>query len=177
MNIEHGLKLLICGLLNDVVPGVAGIVDDDVERPESSHGGGDQFLRKIGRRDISGQRLRVAAGLIDQHSGFENRIAIQIVQHHLRAGLGQLPRDHAANAAPRSGDQRRAALQVEKHVHLYSTRETGVNARRGKLTHRDSHAGLAGDAVDRDRDRDVARRRACGNLHVDLHGSGDQPGG
>ena len=32
MNVEHRLKLLVRRLLNNAVPGVTGVIDDDVHR-------------------------------------------------------------------------------------------------------------------------------------------------
>ena len=47
MDIEHVLKLLVGGLLNDAVPGVAGIIDDDVEAAQFRDGAIDQMPEEM----------------------------------------------------------------------------------------------------------------------------------
>ncbi len=46
VNVEHRLKLLVARLLNDVVPGVAGVVDDNVQASEGLDSLGDETLRQ-----------------------------------------------------------------------------------------------------------------------------------
>ena len=50
MDVEHRLELLVGRLLNDAVPAVAGVVDDDVERAESIERGRDECVGKRRRR-------------------------------------------------------------------------------------------------------------------------------
>ena len=46
VDVEHGLELLVGHLLDRRVPGVAGIVDDDVEPAECIDGGADEPIGK-----------------------------------------------------------------------------------------------------------------------------------
>ncbi len=53
MNLEHCLELFVGGLLNDVVPGVAGVVDEDIEAAAFAYGGVDEKLGEIRRGDVA----------------------------------------------------------------------------------------------------------------------------
>ncbi len=108
-------------VLDDVVPGVARIVHDDVDGAESRQRGVNQLAWKPGVRDVARQGLGIASGLVDQHTGLEDRITVEIVQHYRGAGLSEFPRRRASDTTTGSGYQRGPALQVEKHVPVYST--------------------------------------------------------
>jgi hypothetical protein len=54
VDVEHGLELLVCGFLDDRVPGVAGVVDDDVEGAEGGEGGGYEGVRSRGEGEVGG---------------------------------------------------------------------------------------------------------------------------
>ena len=62
MNVEHGLELLVGCLLDDVVPGVSGVVDDNIQRAEPRHSRADQFLREFGCGNIAGHGFGVPSG-------------------------------------------------------------------------------------------------------------------
>ena len=100
MHVEHGLKLFVGHLLDRRVPGVAGVVDDDIESAERLHRGGDEAIGKASLGDAAVDRDGFAAGGLDFGG---DRIAwrrVEIVDHDLGAFAGEFQRDGAADATP-----------------------------------------------------------------------------
>ena len=122
MDVEHGLELLVGGLLDDAVPAVAGIVDDDVESAEAIESGGDEGVGERGFGEIAGDggNLPAAAGERPLRLG-QGRL-FQIVQQHRRARVRELGRDGAADAAAGAGDQGSLAFEREAHARVRSFR-------------------------------------------------------
>ena len=63
MDVEHRLKLLVRGLLDDVVPRIARVIDDNVDAAEVLDRGPDQTLGKFSRSDITSDREDPARAL------------------------------------------------------------------------------------------------------------------
>ena len=103
MNVQHGLKLLVGHLLNDVVPDVAGVVDDDVEGAEGGDGGIHQLLRKVGRGEIAGQPARALASLRGSFLERASSISVSITDAphaaSLRATARPIPRPDPVTSA------------------------------------------------------------------------------
>ncbi len=68
MHGQHGIPLLVGNFLQQPIPGVAGIVDDDVELAESGDGLVDGQLRPFGISHVAGNGNRTPAGSIDLSS-------------------------------------------------------------------------------------------------------------
>ncbi|MNT51778.1 hypothetical protein D3C72_1887640 [compost metagenome] len=85
MAVDDGVPLLVGHLLDDVVPGVAGVVDDDVDALEILDSRLDQALREIRGGHAAHARHRFAALRPDQFDDFVGRIGVQVVHHHARA--------------------------------------------------------------------------------------------
>ena len=108
MDVEHRLELLVAHLVGDAVPGVAGVVDEDVDLPE----GVDRLLDDL----VAGARLGEVAGdgdrlALDLARGLLGDVAVDVVDRHLRALGGEQLRGRAADAARRAGDDRGLAVE------------------------------------------------------------------
>ncbi len=106
VDVEHGPPLCVGHLLDDVVPGITGIVDDDVEAAEAIDRARDEALADFGRNHIAHIQHRFAASLPDRLHDLRSRPAVTVVDHQLRAFARQLPGDCGADATPGTGDQR-----------------------------------------------------------------------
>jgi hypothetical protein len=102
MAVENGVPLLVAHLLDDVVPGVAGVVDDDVQSLVLLDGGADKALGKVGVGDIAHAGNGLAAHLAYQGQGLIGGFGIEVVDDQACAFAGQLEGDAAAYAAARS---------------------------------------------------------------------------
>ena len=111
MDVQHGLELFVGHFLNDVVPDIAGVVDDDVERAKGGDGGVHQLLGEVRRREIPNQPLRASACL---GGSLLQRHFVNIREHHRRAACREFLGHGASNAASRSGDQRGFAFEGER---------------------------------------------------------------
>jgi hypothetical protein len=100
VDVEHGLELLVGHLLDDVVPGVSGVVDNDVDPAECGERGIDELLRKFRMRHTTGKRGSAAAGCANGGLGLTGWSGIQIVDHHGSAAGGQLFRDRPSDSPP-----------------------------------------------------------------------------
>jgi len=94
------------------VPGVARVVDDDVDLPELV----DRPLDELVGDALLGQVAREDRGLtLDLLSGLLRDVAVEVVDQDLRALLAEQFGDRAADAASRAGDD--GGLTVEySHV-------------------------------------------------------------
>ena len=98
MNRQHGLPLLVGHFLNDVVPGVPGIVDNDVQAAELVNGGGHKAIGKSSLGDIAHTGHGLAAGGHDVFHRLRCRRGIQVVDDHTGPLAGQFQGNLAANA-------------------------------------------------------------------------------
>ena len=119
---EHGQVLLVGGFLDDVVPGVAGVVDDDVEAAKVFHGGADETIGKAGLGHAAIDRDRLAAGCLDFGDDRVTRRGVEIVDHDTSALAGKLERDGAADAASRTRDECDFSLEFRHLVSLLRAR-------------------------------------------------------
>ena len=98
MNIEDGLELFVGHLLNDIVPRVPSVVDDDVRYAPGVHGRRDEALSKPGFNDTAGATHGFSARGAQQFKCFLSRFFIQIVHHDPRAFAREFQCDAAADA-------------------------------------------------------------------------------
>ena len=118
VDIEHREVLFVGSFLDDVVPGIAGVVDDDVEAAECGERGIDELLRKVRSGDVAREVRGEAAGLLDGFLSFGGRVGIEIVDHDGSAGCGELLGDGAADAAARAGNEGCLVFERERHKEL-----------------------------------------------------------
>ena len=119
MDIENCIPLFVSHLLDDAVPGVAGIVHHDVGIAEGLDRGFHDALAEVDRGDVTIAGDRLTACFADQGDGLECRCLIDIVDHDLCAGPRQSERDLLTDAATRSGDDGHAAVELS-HAKLLS---------------------------------------------------------
>ena len=108
VDVEHRLELLVGHPVGDAVPGVAGVVDADVDRAERVDGGGDELVGGAGL----GQVTRVDSGLaVDLARRLLGDVGVEVVDQHLGAlayeQLGRRP----ADPSRRAGDDRRFPIE------------------------------------------------------------------
>jgi hypothetical protein len=104
MYVEDGVPLLVGHLLNHRIPGVPGIVDDDVQAAEGVDGGPHEALAEIGVGDAADAGDGPAARRLDGGDGVLGGLGVEIVDDDARTLGGEFERDLAADAATRAGD-------------------------------------------------------------------------
>ena len=112
MDVEDGVPLLVGHLLDDRVPGVAGIVHHDMAAAEGVDRGLDDAVAEVGLGDVAGAGHRLAAQLLDLGDGLLGRRVVDVVDHHPGAVAHQAQRDLLADAAARAGDDRHLAIHL-----------------------------------------------------------------
>jgi hypothetical protein len=112
VDVEHRLELFVGHFLDRGVPGIAGVIDDDVQPTECLHRGADETIRKalVGNAAIYGNSF--AAGRIDFFGDRTPRFFVGIVDNDFSAMPRQLECDGAANAAARTGNEGDLVLQI-----------------------------------------------------------------
>ena len=66
MHVENRVPLVVGHLLDHAVPGVAGVVDEDVAAAEAVDRGLDDALAEVGRGDVAVARCRARTQRFDQ---------------------------------------------------------------------------------------------------------------
>jgi hypothetical protein len=112
VDVEDGVPLLVAHLLDDRVPGVAGVVDHDMAAAEGVDRGLDDAVAEVGLGDVAGAGHRLAAHLLDLGDGLLGRRLVDVVDHDLGAVAHQAQRDLLADAAARAGDDRHLAIHL-----------------------------------------------------------------
>jgi hypothetical protein len=104
VDVEHRLELLVAHLVGDAVPGVPGVVDDDVDAAE----GVDQ---RVGR-PLGGEVAGVHDGLAGNLRGrLPRHVGVEVVDQYLRALGGHEFGSRASDPACRPAHDRRFAVQ------------------------------------------------------------------
>src|SRR5258706_715564 len=104
VNVDHRVPLLVGHVLYDRVPGIARVVDDDIDAAERLGAGLYQPIRKLNVRDAARSYDSLAALRVDLISGSLCDLRIYIVDNHGSAVLGEELSYAAANPATRSGN-------------------------------------------------------------------------
>ncbi|MNM95601.1 hypothetical protein D3C81_1080530 [compost metagenome] len=104
--------------LDAVTPGVAGVVDDDVDAAKGVDRGLHQALGEILGGDAADAGHGFAAGRADFRDHALSRLGIQIVDHHSGAIGGQLQGHAAADATTGAGHDGGFSCQL---AHLLSS--------------------------------------------------------
>ena len=117
VDVEDRVPLLVAHLLDDRVPGVAGIVHDDMAVAERVDRRLDDAIAEVGLGDVAVAGHRLAAHLDDLGDGLLRRRIVDIVDHDAGAVAHQTQRDFLADAASRTGDDRHLAIHLT-HVVL-----------------------------------------------------------
>ncbi|MCY1438861.1 hypothetical protein D9M71_550770 [compost metagenome] len=103
--VDNGVPLLVGHLLDDVVPGVAGVVDDDVDATIVLHGGLDETVSEVGSGHTADAGHSLATGVADFCNDVFGRSSVEIIDHDLGAVSGQLQGDATTDTAAGTGDQ------------------------------------------------------------------------
>ena len=93
------------------VPGVSGVVHQDVNGAELVARRPDQAPRPLGRAHVGGHAEDRAAPRTQHRHGVVHQRLLQIVDHNAHAFANQAQGDSAPNAARRAGDRRDLAPQ------------------------------------------------------------------
>jgi hypothetical protein len=83
----------------------AGVVDQQIDRPEVDLDGADAVLDLLRVGDVAGDGERPAAVLRQVLGGALERVLVAGADRHPRAAAGELPRQHEAEAARAAGDE------------------------------------------------------------------------
>jgi hypothetical protein len=116
MNPGDRVPIVLGHLVDKVVAGDPGIVDEDVERTEAQHDLLDHALDLVGFADISPEPHRLdAATRGDLRRGRLRRGKVEIAEHHRRAVFRETLGGRRPDPARPTGDQRHAALRTSRH--------------------------------------------------------------
>ena len=87
VNIEHRLELLVCRLLNHVIPAVSGVIHDDVDRVEFGKRSVHNQFGNLGICEIPCD-VTYSARMRQFRFGFQKHLLIKIVDHYPRPRIG-----------------------------------------------------------------------------------------
>ena len=102
MNVEDCLPLLVGQFVGHGVPGIAGIVDDDIELAETVDSRLHELFRKAGRGDIAGDGYGPAAARQDGIRCFCGHACVKVVDYDAGALLCKLQGGAGPDAPTRS---------------------------------------------------------------------------
>jgi hypothetical protein len=116
MHRDDRVPIVVGHLVDQIVAGDAGVVDEDVERAEAQRDLLDQALDFVGDGDIGLEAERldpIARGDLCRHR--LGGVKIEIAQRHRSAVLGQPFGGRRADPARPAGDQRDASFRSSRH--------------------------------------------------------------
>jgi hypothetical protein len=99
VDVHDGVPLLVAHLLDDIVPGVAGVVDDDVEPAELFRRDVHDALAEVLGRHVAVAGDRPATQPLDQRDRLLRRPLVEVVHHHRGAVAREPQRDFSPNAS------------------------------------------------------------------------------
>ncbi|MCY1424535.1 hypothetical protein D9M71_402850 [compost metagenome] len=108
--VDDGVPLLFGHLLDHVIPGETGVVDDDVDAAEGVQGGLHATVAEVGGGHVTDAGDCIAAEGADFRDHFIGRSLVEVVDHDLGAFFGKFQRDGAADAAAGTGNDGDFAL-------------------------------------------------------------------
>ncbi|MCY1418738.1 hypothetical protein D9M71_343060 [compost metagenome] len=105
MAVDDGVPLLVRHLLDHVVPGVAGVVDDDVDAAVVLDSGLDEAIGEVdsGHAAYAGDSFTASGTDLGNH--FLGRSGVQVVDDHLGAVARQLQGYFTTDATAGAGYQ------------------------------------------------------------------------
>ncbi|MNT61961.1 hypothetical protein D3C72_1996420 [compost metagenome] len=103
--VQDGVPLLVAHLLHHVVPGEAGVVDDDVDALEIAHRRVDEAVGKVRCGHVAHAGHGFDAHCLQFLDGLLRRLGVQVIDDQARAFACQPHGDGVADAAARTGDQ------------------------------------------------------------------------
>src|ERR1700754_2057502 len=112
VHIQDGVPLLVGHLLYDVVPGVPGVVDHDVETTELSYGRGDEPLGERRFGNAAGAHGSPPASGPDLLDDVPRRLHVEVVDDHAGALAGQEQCDAAADTTTGAADNGSLAMEL-----------------------------------------------------------------
>ena len=115
VDVEHRLELLVAHPVDDAVPGVPGVVDDAVDRPEGFDRGRDELVGGAGLGQVAAEDGGLAVDLARRLLG---DIAVDVVDQDLGALADEQLRRRPADAAGRARDDRRLAVEKSHSLAL-----------------------------------------------------------
>ena len=90
MHVDDRMPLLVGHFLNNAVPRVAGVIDNNVQPAKIFDRRCHELIRKAAIRNRARTDRRLPAKLFDRGRGFLGRTCIQIVHHDPRPFRGEL---------------------------------------------------------------------------------------
>jgi len=108
VDVQHRLELLVGHLVGDTVPGVAGVVDDDVHRAEGFVGGGHELLCGFRLGHVTGEDSGLT---LDLGCGLLGGIGVEVVDQHLGAVCCKKLCGGPTDSPGGPGDDRALAVQ------------------------------------------------------------------
>ena len=114
VDLEHGLELLVGHLVSHSVPGVARVVDDDVEPAELVDGLLHKRIANAALGEVAAEHGGLARDLGRRLLG---HVRVEIVDQDTRSLLGQELRGGAADPACGAGDDRGLSIE-DSHLQL-----------------------------------------------------------
>jgi hypothetical protein len=105
VDIDHRVPLLVGGLLDHAVPGVASVVDDNVDAGEALERGADEALPELRVGDVADACDRLGADLPKIVDRVIGDCRVQVVDHNARALTAKFERNLSSDAAPGSRDE------------------------------------------------------------------------
>ncbi|MCY1445465.1 hypothetical protein D9M71_619800 [compost metagenome] len=118
MAVQNRVPLFVAHLLDDVVPGETGVVDDDVDAAKRIEGRLDDAIAKVRGRHVTDAGGGIAAQGTDFGNHFFGRCLVQVVDDDLGALLGEFQRNAAADATAGTGNDRDFAFKCLFHGYL-----------------------------------------------------------
>src|SRR5581483_11388863 len=115
MDSEDGFPLLVAHLVNDRVPGLTGVVDDDVQAAELFIRAVDDTVGKGAVGDIADDAERLAARRANGFYSLFRGSLVNVAEDDARAVRGKQFRRRAPDAAPRAGDDGNSACKQSLH--------------------------------------------------------------
>ena len=104
VHIEDGVPLFVGHLLDHRVPGVAGVVDDDVQAAEVVDRGGDEAFAEVGVGDAADAGYGLPARGLDRGDCFLGWFGVEVIDNDPRTLAGQLQRDLTPDPSAGAGD-------------------------------------------------------------------------
>ena len=140
MDVEHGLELLVGHAVHAAVPGVSGVVHDDVEATAGVDGVFDEGVADSLGDEVGDERggTPVTEGLVDRAGGFGRLGFIDVGDDDAGAVGGEHNGGGAADAARSTGDDGYVAREqlgaqgwLDEHAHraFHTVGRFSANAR------------------------------------------------